>query len=74
MAENIIERHQDAEEHLRTYKSIMKATGEIGVPFAMALTVFFTNLVLANGFWLSLFAGVLTYLAVFWIVRLFFSH
>lgn len=74
MAENIIQRHQDAEEHLRTYKSIMKAMGEVGVPFALALTVFFTNLVLANGLWLSLFASVLTYLAVFWIVRLFFSH
>ncbi|MFQ5564336.1 MAG: hypothetical protein ACE5FO_12295 [Parvularculaceae bacterium] len=67
-------RAQDAEEHRKTYARIMKATGEIGVPFALALAVFFTNLVLANGLMTALFASVLTYFIVFFIVKAFFSH
>ncbi len=74
MTDEVIQRSQDAEEHRKAYQAIMKAGGEIGVPFALALTMFFTNLVLANGVWLSLFAGIVVYVAVFLIVKIFFSH
>jgi len=73
MTDDAAQRLADAEEHRRDYNSIMKASGEIGVPFLLGLTVFFTNLVLANGWW-SLVAGVITYVAVFLIVKTFFSH
>lgn len=69
-----MQRLKDAEEHRKSYQAIMKASAEIGVPFALALTMFFTNLVMANGIWLSLTAGVVTYIFVFIIVKLFFSH
>lgn len=68
------QRVQDAEEHRKTYQAIMKASGEVGVPFSLALTMFFTNLVLANGVGVALVAAVITYLAVFFIVKTFFSH
>jgi hypothetical protein len=74
MADEAAQRLADAEEHRRTYKGIMKATGEVGVPFALALTVFFTNLVLANGVGVALAGGVITYLFVFFVVRTFFAH
>ena len=74
MTDETAQRLQDAEEHRRSYEGVMKASAEIGVPFAMALTMFFTNLVLANGFWFSLFAGVATYIFVHIVVKLFFSH
>jgi len=73
MTDDAAQRLADAEEHRRDYISIMKAAGEIGVPFTLGLTVFFTNLVLANGWW-SLLAGVITYVVVFLIVKTFFSH
>jgi hypothetical protein len=73
MAEDA-QRIHDAEEHRKTYVSVMKASGEIGVPFALALTVFFTNLVMANGIGLALVGAIITYLFTFWIVRTFFSH
>lgn len=74
MAQDAAQRTQDAEEHRKTYRAIMKASGEVGVPFCLALTVFFTNLVLANGVGTALVAAVITYLAVFFIVKTFFSH
>ncbi len=74
MTEEAMQRAQDAEEHRKSYQAIMKASAEIGVPFALALTMFFTNLVLANGIWLSLFAGVAVYVFVYFIVKTFFSH
>lgn len=52
----------------------MKFGAEFGVPFSLALTMFFTNLVMANGFWVALFAGVAVHVFVFLIVKLFFSH
>lgn len=67
-------RRADAEEHRRSYEAIMRASSEIGVPFALALAMFFTNLVLAHGFWLSLFAGAGAYVLVYFIVKMFFSH
>ncbi|HMP63649.1 MAG TPA: hypothetical protein PKA17_11365 [Phenylobacterium sp.] len=74
MAQETAQRAQDAEEHRKTYQAIMKASGEVAVPFSLALTVFFTNLVLANGIGLALVAGVITYLFVFFVVKMFFSH
>ena len=44
------------------------------MPFSLALTMFFTNLVMANGFLVALFAGLVTHFFVFLIVKLFFSH
>ncbi len=74
MAEDSAQRLMDAEEHRRSYVAIMKATGEVAVPFTMALGVFFTNLVMRNGIGIALVAGVLTYLLVFFVVKTFFSH
>lgn len=74
MADEAAQRTQDAEEHRKTYHAIMRASGEVGVPFSLALTVFFTNLVLANGIGLAILGGVITYLFVFFVVRTFFSH
>ena len=74
MTDETLQRAQDAEEHRKSYEGIMKASAEIGVPFCLALTMFFTNLVMANGIWLALFAGVAVYVLVFLIVKTFFSH
>ena len=74
MPEETLQRQADAEDNRRTYQQIMRASGEVGVPFSLALTVFFTNLVLANGVPLAILGAIITYLAVFFIVRTFFSH
>ncbi len=74
MSDEAIQRTNDAEEHRRSYQGIMKASAEIGVPFALALAMFFTNLVMAHGIWLSIFAGVATYVFIHIIVKMFFSH
>jgi hypothetical protein len=74
MSDEAMQRAKDAEEHRRSYDGIMTASTEIGVPFAMALAVFFTSLVMANGIWLSLFAGVATYVFAHLVVKTFFSH
>ena len=74
MTDDAIQRTQDAEEHLKSYKAIMKAGSEIGVPFSLALTMFFTSLVMVNGIWLSLLLGVITYVFSYFVVKTFFSH
>ena len=74
MTDEAIQRAQDAEEHRKSYDAIMKASAEIGVPFSLALTMFFTNLVLANGILFSAFAGVAVYLFVYFVVKTFFAH
>lgn len=74
MTDETLQRVRDAEEHKRSYDAIMKAGAEIGVPFAMALAMFFTNLAARHGFWLALFAGIATYVLVFFVVKTFFSH
>jgi len=76
MSDESMQRAKDAEEHRRDYDQIMTATAstEIGVPFSMALAVFFTSLVMANGIWVSLFAGVATYVFAHLVVKIFFSH
>lgn len=74
MADETMQRTLDAEERKKTYERIMKVSAEVGVPFALALTMFFTNLTLANGIGVALVAAVVTYFFVFVVVRLFFSH
>ena len=74
MADDTAQRLQDAEEHRRSYQQIMKFAGEVGVPASLGLTMFFTQLVMANGIGMALVAGVLTYVLVYFIVRTFFSH
>lgn len=74
MTDDTMQRVEDAEEHRRSYEGIMTASAQIGVPFAMALTMFFTNLVLANGVLFSIFAGIMVYIFVHIIVKVFFSH
>ncbi|MEM9705413.1 MAG: hypothetical protein AAF850_04980 [Pseudomonadota bacterium] len=74
MANENNENTLDAEQNRQTYDAVMRVAGSIGVPFSLALTMFFTNLVLANGIGLSIVAAVITYLAVFFIVKAFFSH
>ncbi|MGF1543902.1 MAG: hypothetical protein ACFB00_05295 [Parvularculaceae bacterium] len=64
----------DPGDHRRTYQAVMRASAEVGVPFVLALTMFFTNLVMANGLAVALIAAVATYLFVFFVVKAFFSH
>lgn len=74
MVDDAAQRALDAEEHRKTYERIMKASGEVGVPFTLALAVFFTFLVMAKGFIVAVIAGVFAYVFVFFVVRTFFSH
>jgi len=74
MTEEITQSVKDAEEHRKSYDDIMTASTHIGVPLVMALAVFFTNLVMANGVLTALLAGVVTYVFIFLIVKSFFSH
>ncbi len=74
MVEETVKPALDAEDHRKTYGAVMRVSSEIGVPFSLALTMFFTNLVLANGIGVALAAAILTYFAVFFVVKAFFSH
>lgn len=74
MTDDALQREADAEQHVKSYEAVMKAGAEFGVPFALALTMFFTSLVMANGIWLSLFAGIAVHVFVFFVVKTFFSH
>ena len=74
MTDEAMQREQDAEEHQRSYDTIMGACTEIGVPAAMGLAMFFTVWVMESGFLLSLLAGIATYVFVFFVVKTFFSH
>ncbi len=67
------QRAQDADEHRKIYRGIMKASGEVVVPFSLALAMFFTQLVMGNGWWAALWF-IATYLLVWFVVRTFFSH
>ena len=74
MADEMSQRLADAEEHRKAYQAIMKAGTEIGVPFCLALTMFFTVLVMAKGIGAALVMAVITYLFSFFVVKAFFSH
>ncbi|HNR76098.1 MAG TPA: hypothetical protein PKM48_03145 [Parvularculaceae bacterium] len=68
------QRTADAEEHRKIYKGIMKTSAEVGVPFCLALTMFFTQLVMANGLLAAAISFIGVYLLVWWVVRTFFTH
>lgn len=74
MVDESAQRAADAQEHVKIYNGIMKASGEVGVPFSLGLAAFFTNLVMRNGVGMAFVAGVVTYLFTWWVVRTFFSH
>lgn len=74
MADNAMQRAADAEQNRKTYQAVMKFSAEVGVPFCLGLSMFFTQLVLANGIGVALVTGVIVHIAVYIIVKLFFSH
>jgi len=68
------QRTADAEEHRKIYQGIMKASTEVGVPLCMGLAMFFTQLVLAHGVAVAFISFFVVYLAVWWVVKTFFTH
>ena len=74
MTDEAIQRAQDAEEHRTSYNAIMKASTEIGVPFCLAITMFFTGLVIRSGFLTSVLLAVAVYIFSHIVVKTFFSH
>ena len=74
MTDEITQRVKDDEEHKKSYRGIMGAATEIGVPFSLGLTMMFTSLVMANGVLLSILLGVAVYVFSHLIVKTFFSH
>ena len=74
MAENAMQRAVDAEQNKRTYDGVMRFSAEFGVPFCLALAMFFTQLVLANGIGTAFIAGLVVHVLSFVVVKLFFSH
>ncbi len=74
MTDEAVERAHDAEEHKKSYDAIMGAATEIGVPFSLALTMFFTGLAARSGVLMAILLGVVVYVFAHVIVKLFFSH
>lgn len=74
MSDNITAHKEDDKMNVNTYKAVMDFSAKIGIPVALGLTSMFTSLVLANGVIFSIVAGIVTVLAVFIIVKMFFSH
>jgi hypothetical protein len=62
---------RDREEHVKSFKGVMKASTEIGVPLAMALGMFFTQLTMGNGWWAVVWF-IAVYLLVLFVVKVFF--
>lgn len=73
-ADEAKQRALDAEEHRKIYRGIMKATGEVAVPFCMGLAMFFVQLTARHGLGWAVISFVAVYLLVWWVVRTFFSH
>ncbi len=74
MTDEAIQRTQDAEEHKKSYEAIMGAATEIGVPFSMALAMFFTGLVTRSGVLMAILMAVVVYILAHVVVKMFFSH
>lgn len=74
MTDETAQRQQDAKEHQDSYNAIMRVGTEIGVPFSLALTMFFTQLVLANGVLMAVLSGIVVYIFSHLVVKMFFSH
>ena len=74
MTDEAVQRVHDAEEHKKSYEAIMGAATEIGVPFSLALAMFFTGLVTRTGVLTAILLGVVVYVFSHIIVKVFFSH
>ncbi len=74
MTDDAIQRAQDAEEHKKSYNAIMGAATAVGVPFSLALAMFFTGLVTRSGVLMSILLAVVVYIFSHIIVKVFFSH
>lgn len=62
---------RDREERMKSFKGIMKGSTEVGVPLAMALGMFFTQLTMGNGWWAVVWFFAV-YLLVYAVVKVFF--
>lgn len=71
-ADDAKQRLADAQEHRKIYDGIMKNSAQIGVPLTMGLAMFFTQLVMGNGWW-ALPWFIATYVLVWWVAKTFFS-
>lgn len=74
MTDETVQRVRDAEEHKKSYDAIMGAATEIGVPFSLALTMFFTGLVTRTGVLMSIVLAVAVYVFAHVVVKVFFTH
>ena len=74
MADNAMQSAADSEQNRKTYQAVMKFSAQVGTPFCLGLAMFFTQLVMANGLGVALLSGIVVYVAVFVVVKLFFSH
>ncbi|WP_428408844.1 hypothetical protein [Hyphococcus sp.] len=74
MTDDAIQRAQDAEEHKKSYNAIMGAATAVGVPFSLALAMFFTGLVTRQGVLMAILLAVVVYIFSHIIVKVFFSH
>ena len=74
MSDDATQHAHDNEEHKKSYDAIMGAATEIGVPFCMALAMFFTGLVTRSGVLTSIVLAVIVYIFAHVIVKVFFSH
>jgi len=52
----------------------MDFSAKLGIPAAVGLTVMFTSLVLASGFFISVGAGIVSAIFTFVVAKTFFSH
>ena len=74
MTDEVAQHVHDAEEHKKSYNAIMGAATQIGVPFSMALAMFFTGLVTRAGVLTAILLAVIVYVLSHVIVKVFFSH
>lgn len=74
MSDDTIQRQKDAAENKKSYEAIMASCVEFGVPFSLGLTMFFTNLVMANGLLVAVIAGLVTHFFVAFVGKTFFQH
>jgi hypothetical protein len=74
MSDDAVQRTHDAEEHKKSYDAIMGAATEFGVPFSLALAMFFTGLVTRSGVLMAIVLAVIVYVFSHIIVKVFFSH
>ena len=64
----------DVSDQRKTYERVMGFGSKHGVGLSMALALFFTMLLLDTGILAAMIGAFVCYLAIYWIVRLFFTH